>query len=90
MVDMNIVAQLENDGMEYKNAFKVANLMETEGISKKDAIKRVTEEITAAEKAEPKEYTAYDKIKDAGDADKLDKSALSEEDDPYAKKKGKK
>jgi hypothetical protein len=45
MVDMNIVQKLEQDGMEYKNAFKVANLMETESISMEEAKKRVTKEL---------------------------------------------
>ena len=51
MVNSNLILELEKEGMEYKNAFKVANLMETENISKKEAIKRVTAEVETAEKA---------------------------------------
>ena len=49
MVDMNIVRELEMKGLTYGNAYKVANLMETENISKNEAERRVTREIMEKE-----------------------------------------
>lgn len=52
---MNLVHELELKGMEYKNAFKVANLMETEGISQKEAQRRVAQEVTKEEEFKVKD-----------------------------------
>ena len=50
MVDRNVVAELESDGMSYKHAFQVANLMEVEGIEMSEAKARVAEKESKEEK----------------------------------------